>query len=166
MPKKYREGAIGALMDEYERAAEDLKSVLSKISRHDYVAIVDKETNDPDCRSIQTIMNHVVRASYGYAILMRRQYNEPAIERKATYTVDTPALACSELDAALAYTEATLQNKWNMSFDEVLKNKIETQWGQTFDFEQLLEHAIVHILRHRRQIEKFLIRLEAGTRQL
>lgn len=163
MPKKYREEAIGALMDEYERAAEELKNVLRGISQHDYVALVDKETKDPDCQSIQTIMNHVVRAAYGYAILMRKQYNESAIERKTNYNVDTPALACSELDAALAYTEATLQNKWNMTFDEVLKNNIATQWGQTFDFEQLLEHAIVHILRHRRQIERFLIRLQSGT---
>jgi hypothetical protein len=34
--------------------------------------------------------------------------------------------------------------------------------GQVFDNEQLFEHAIVHILRHRRQIERFLLRLRSG----
>jgi len=33
---------------------------------------------------------------------------------------------------------------------------MKTSWGENYDFEQLLEHAIVHILRHRRQIERLL----------
>jgi hypothetical protein len=33
---------------------------------------------------------------------------------------------------------------------------IEARWGPRYDLEQLLEHAIVHVLRHRRQIDKFL----------
>jgi hypothetical protein len=38
--------------------------------------------------------------------------------------------------------------------------KMKTSWGQVYDIEQLFEHAIVHILRHRRQIENFKTRLE------
>ena len=38
--------------------------------------------------------------------------------------------------------------------------KILVRWGQTYDVEQLLEHAIVHILRHRLQIELFKSQLE------
>ena len=34
---------------------------------------------------------------------------------------------------------------------------IHSGWSVTYDLEQLLEHAIVHVLRHRRQIEKFLL---------
>ncbi|HEY5122872.1 MAG TPA: hypothetical protein VIK14_03975, partial [Ignavibacteria bacterium] len=34
--------------------------------------------------------------------------------------------------------------------------KMNVGWGQQYDIEQLLEHAIVHILRHRRQIENFI----------
>ena len=37
-------------------------------------------------------------------------------------------------------------------FDESLK--IKSSWGQLYDIEQITEHAIVHILRHKRQIEK------------
>jgi hypothetical protein len=32
--------------------------------------------------------------------------------------------------------------------------KIQTGWGQRYDIEQLMEHAIVHILRHTRQLKK------------
>ena len=42
------------------------------------------------------------------------------------------------------------------------KGKMLMSWGQYYDIEQLFEHAIVHILRHRRQIERFLIILRAA----
>ena len=64
-------GAIGALLDEYERAIKDLKSVLSTVTDTELITIVDTQTDDEDCRSIQTIMAHVVRSGYGYAITVR-----------------------------------------------------------------------------------------------
>ena len=46
-------------MDEYERATNQLKNVVKAITQDDFINIVDRETKDSDCRSIQTIMNHV-----------------------------------------------------------------------------------------------------------
>jgi len=43
-----RKGALGALMDEYERAAIDFKTILSKLTEKDYKLIRDSETEDPD----------------------------------------------------------------------------------------------------------------------
>ncbi len=37
--------------------------------------------------------------------------------------------------------------------------KLTTSWGQKYDLEQLIEHAIVHVMRHRWQIEKFIVDL-------
>lgn len=156
MKKNYRKGAIGALLDEYERALEELKTVLNSMSQEEYVAIKDTGTSDPDCKSVQTIMNHVVRAGYGYCNYIRKQFGDPFIERKEFYDVETPQAACKHLDEVLVYTEETLQNKYDLTFDEVMKNVIKTNWGQQYDFDQLMEHAIVYILRHRRQIEKFM----------
>ena len=161
--KIYREGPVGALMDEYERAAEELKNVIKTIDPKDYVAIIDNETKDMDCISIQTIMNHVVRAGYGYANYIRKQFGESWTERKEKYELNIPKLACEELDNMLTYTVDTLRSKWELTFDDVVKNIIKTQWGQDYDFEQLLEHAIVHILRHRRQIERFLVKRQTST---
>jgi hypothetical protein len=61
--KTYRPGAMGALMDEYERASEELKGVLRTLDQKQFTFIFDPETKDPDCLSVQTIMNHVVRAA-------------------------------------------------------------------------------------------------------
>ncbi|MDB5225924.1 MAG: hypothetical protein JWN78_117 [Bacteroidota bacterium] len=158
MKKNYRKGAVGALMDEYERAVEELKSLLNTIPLEEYSEIKDLDTIDPDCKSVQTIMNHVVRAGYGYCNYIRKQFGDPFTERKEFYDVETPQSACTHLDEMLVYTEETLQNKYDITFDDILKNIIKTNWGQHYDFDQLMEHAIVHILRHRRQIEKFMVK--------
>ena len=156
MTNVYRTGPVGALMDEYERAARHLKELLRTIGQDQFIKIVDTETSDPDCRSIQTIADHVVKAGYGYANYIRKQFGDSWTERKESYLVPSPELSCIEIDNMLAYTLESLEGKWDLTFEEALQNKMKTSWGQEFDFEQLLEHAIVHILRHRRQIEKFL----------
>lgn len=156
MQKKYRNGFVGAMMDEYERAATELLDVVKIIRQDDFVKIWDTETTDINCISIQAIMNHIVKAGYGYANYIRKMFGESFIERKDDYELYTPQKACDELNQMLAYTEESLAGKWYTVFEDLEINSIKTTWGQEYDFEQLFEHAIVHILRHRRQIEKFL----------
>jgi len=157
MTKNYRKGAVGALMDEYERASAELKTILNKISREDFVKIVDPDTKDEDCRSVQTIMNHVVRAGYGYSNYLRKEFGINS--DNPVYQINDAPEAISHFDRMLEYTVQTLEGKWEMPDEEMNKIKIITRWGATLDMETLLEHAIVHILRHRRQIERFLIKL-------
>jgi uncharacterized damage-inducible protein DinB len=162
MIKKYRKGPVGALMDEYERAALELQNIIKDIAKEDFVLLIDPDTKDSDCRSIQTIMNHVIRAGYGYANYIRKQFGDKWNERKDDYEINSPDAACKQLDKMLKYTVETLENKWDLTFDELLENRIKSSRGQVFDFELLLEHAIVHILRHRRQIEIFLIKIKTA----
>ena len=154
MKKKYRKGAIGALMDEYERAAEELKDLVSNIAETDFVKIIDAKTNDDDCRSVQTIISHVINSGFGYANYIRDWFAIPksSPERRLILQKDFSI----ELDKMLAYTSETLQDKWEFSDEEIMKVKIISRHGPSYDIEQMLEHAIVHILRHRRQIEKFI----------
>ena len=154
MKKKYRKGGIGAVMDEYERAAADLKNLIGDISETDFIKIVDPETKDDDCRSVQTIVSHVTNSGYGYANYIRDWFSIPksSPERRLISQNDFSM----ELDKMLAYTSETLQDKWEFTDDEIMKVKMIVRWGPQYDLEQLLEHAVVHILRHRRQIEKFI----------
>jgi hypothetical protein len=48
--------------------------------------------------------------------------------------------------------------------EEIESITMQTGWGVTYNLEQLLEHAIVHLLRHRRQIEKFMLQGEIAAR--
>jgi uncharacterized damage-inducible protein DinB len=154
LEKKYRKGAIGALMDEYERAAVDLKNLILQISETDFEKVVDQDTKDEDCRSVQTIVSHVTNSGYGYANYIRDWFdifkNSPGrrlLSQKDFFT---------EFEKMLTYTAETLEGKWEFSDDDIMKVKIKARWGPQYDLEQLLEHAIVHILRHRRQIEKLI----------
>jgi uncharacterized damage-inducible protein DinB len=160
MVKKYRQGAVGALLDEYERAVEELKTIISLLDHPGYTSIVDKKTKDMNCVSVQSILNHVVKAGYTYANYIRQQFGDNWMERKENYELYTPEIACRELDNMLQYTSDSLADKTELSFDEMVNNVITTHWGQKYDFEQMLEHAIVHILRHRRQIEIFKLTIQ------
>jgi hypothetical protein len=155
MKTNYRKGGIGAVMDEYERAAAEFITLIGNISDSDFVKIVDTETSDEDCRSVQTIVSHVTNSGFGYANYIRDWYSIPknSPERKLLSRNEFS----SRFDKMLVYTSETLEGKWEYSDDDIQKVKIDVRWGPQYDLEQLLEHAIVHILRHRRQIEKFVV---------
>jgi hypothetical protein len=154
-------GAIGALLDEYERAIRDLKNVLSSVSNSELLTIVDSEATDEDCRSIQTILAHVVHSGYGYAIEVRKKQGE-ALERPVKdylTTIDAYKIALNKM---FDYNIQLFDDYPNLSMDNInADKKIVFKSGQIFDNEQIFEHAIVHILRHRRQIERFLLKLRS-----
>lgn len=154
MKKHFRKGAFGALMDEYERASLDLKNLVGQIHGTDFKKIVDSITKDEDCRSVQRIVSHVTNSGYGYANYLRDWFSIPksSPERKLISQKDLSV----QLDKMLAYTSETLQDKWELTDEEIMKVKMIVRWGPQYNLEQLLEHAVVHILRHRRQIEKFV----------
>ena len=156
----YRKGAVGALMDEYERAAFELKSLVTSVSEEDYTRIADAETKDADCHSIQTMMNHVIHAGYGYANAIRRKFAIPHTPLGDERPQISQKEIGDEIDKILAYTEATLEGHWEMSYEEMNKTLIEDRANFQENIEQLLEHAVLHILRHRRQVEKFLLKFE------
>jgi uncharacterized damage-inducible protein DinB len=99
-------------------------------------------------------MSHVVSAVYGYADYIRQQFSIASTRPPNRLLSRQESL--EQLDAALAYTAQTLEGRWGMSDEEITGMVIKSSWGVVYDLEQLLEHAIVHILRHRRQIEKFI----------
>ena len=154
MKTNYRKGGIGAVMDEYEKAAAELENLIKNISESDFIKIVDTETNDEDCRSVQTIVSHVTNSGYGYANYIRDWFSIPknSPDRKLL-SKDEFFIRFKDM---LAYTSETLEGKWEYSDDDIQKVKMIVRWGPHYDLEQLLEHAVVHILRHRRQIEKFV----------
>jgi hypothetical protein len=155
MNKQFRTGAIGALMDEYERASEDLKNILQNLPQDKFEKIYDPDTQDEDCRSILTIMKHVVAAGYGYGNQIRIFLGFSP--HKPEYKIETTHDAVRMLEKVLTFTANSIEGKWNMTEAEIIATRRETKWG-LYDIEMMFEHAIVHILRHRRQIEKFLNR--------
>ena len=159
MTKNYRTGAIGALLDEYERAIAELKTVITPVSESELAQIVDPQTSDDNCRSIQTVLTHVVHSGYGYATSIHNLKGDNKTRPGKKLCV-TSAEYGKELDDVFAFTEKVFENFTDSDLEEFdTDKKIKAGWGQVYDIEQMMEHAIVHILRHRRQLEKFKLKL-------
>lgn len=152
----YRKGPLGSLLDEYERAAKDMHTLLQSMSQDTYTAIADPHTSDPDCRSIQTVMEHVVRSGYGYANRCRLLLQDIPEPPRVTIPLPDPATASEHLRLMLQHTETCFAGHEGITADEMDTIKHMSSWGCEYSLDQWLEHAIVHILRHRRQIERFM----------
>lgn len=158
--KEYRDhGAIGALLDEYEKALLEFIETINKVQPEELITIVDPETNDANCKSIQTILTHVVSAGYHYVIEIRKFLGE-----QIDYREGIPLNSIEEYKIALHemfnFNEKLFDDYPDLELEEMdNKKKVLVRWGQLYNVEQLFEHAIVHILRHRRQIERVLIKL-------
>lgn len=152
----YRKGAIGSLLDEYEKSLFELKSVLQTVGANEYSQVVEGESDH--CRSIQIIMNHVVRAGYGYS-----KYIRDALSMNALPVEDKQipqAEINGEIDEMFAYTAAIFEGERQITDEEMETIFFKTRWGAHYNIDQLFEHAIVHVLRHRRQIKKFLLKFQ------
>ncbi len=157
--KKFRtNGAIGALLDEYERAIIDLKETIQVISTDELTRIADPNTTDPDCHSVQTVLSHTVQSGYTYALYVGNTQGE-ALAFRENIRLNTAQEYLLAIDKMFGFTVAVFERYPNISIEEKDNTqKILVRWGQSYDIEQLMEHAIVHILRHRRQIERFIAR--------
>lgn len=145
---------VRALMAEYYRSAIDLKEVLSGISDAEFEMIKDVKTEDPDCKSVQTVVSHILNSGYTYINYIN---GVSKIEWKEyEKVIINSSISIIELDKMLNYTDSSLKKISHFEDKEIETWKFETRWNVVYDFEQLMEHAIVHILRHRRQIEQFL----------
>ncbi len=160
MDNIYRDtGAYGALLDEYEKALIELQDLVKPIQKDELTKIVDHDTEDMDCVSIQSILTHVVESGYTYAISIRKHQGE-ILEYREKVRFDSGEEYSNALREMMNDTIQMMDDYPNMELDEKDNSKkLITRWGQMYSVEQLIEHAIVHILRHRRQIERFLLRM-------
>lgn len=145
---------LTALVDEYKRAVVDYKKILKNISNEEFNLIRDKEATDPDCKSIQTVSFHIIQSGYTYANYIESITSNDWLEYKEE--ISSTDIAIEEIDKMMVYTKESFHENWYKTNKELEKYSFKTRWNVTYDLEQLLEHAIVHILRHRRQVENFL----------
>lgn len=147
-------GDICALLDEYERALNEFKEVINEIPNEVLTVILDHQTNNPECKSIQTILSHVVKAGYWYAIEIRKSEGEE-LERPINIELNTIKEYQNSIDEMFNYTKTIFKDY--PSIDIYKQSKF--RWENIPSTDIMLEHAIVHILRYRRQIEKFKLKL-------
>jgi len=154
-------GAIAALMDEYKKAVDELIMVIEPISQQQLLKTIEPVSSNTDCISIQTILTHVTASMFSYAVYIENSLGLEIL-RPERIQFDEVALYISRLRKALKYNEDFFTKNPNITMEELDQSKkINTRWGQQYDVEQMLEHAIVHVLRHRRQIKNALIQFNS-----
>ncbi|MDQ1095365.1 MULTISPECIES: DinB family protein [Chryseobacterium] len=154
-------GAIAALMDEYKKAVDELITVIIPVGQRQLTKTIEPKSSDPDCISIQTILTHVVASMFSYAVYIENSIGLKTV-RPERFQFDHISPYILKLREALKYNVDFFTRNPDITLEEFDQSKkINTMWGQQYDVEQMLEHAIVHILRHRRQIENALIKMEA-----
>ncbi|NII85088.1 DinB family protein [Pedobacter sp. SG908] len=148
--------AIAALLDEYKKAVDELIMVIEPINQQQLLHTIEPESSNPDCISIQTILTHVTASMFSYAVYIENSIGLQTIRpERLQFDHITPYI--SRLREALKYNEDFFTRNPDITMEEFDQSKkINTRWGQQYDVEQMLEHAIVHILRHRRQIKNAL----------
>jgi len=149
-------GSTKALLDEYKKAINELINIIKPFNERNLTIVIDTITADSDCKSIQTILTHVVYSGYGYTNYIKNSLgmNKPRREKELLNDVNQ---YIAQLNSMYEYCDNFFKNNPNLTIVQTDNSKkITVNWGQQYDIEQLLEHAIVHILRHRRQIENFM----------
>jgi hypothetical protein len=110
-------------------------------------------TDDPDYASFHALLHHVSRASRGYMTWLceKLELPDPGIE-----PAPPPDVVEREAERYLEH----LLERWRMplaGIDEArLQPVFTTRWGADLSGEAMLEHAVVHPMRHRFQLEELL----------
>ncbi len=151
-----KRNAVNAILEIYKNSIKEFKLSINDISNDDLILILDKNTTNEDCRSIQNILSHTINAGYSYIdyIQKNRNVNFKKPEKKYFFSIIEYQ---NSLDEMFYQTKNVFEDIFDNELEKYNQSdKIQTRWGQCYDIEQIMEHAIVHIFRHQLQINNLL----------
>lgn len=112
------------------------------------------ETSDTDYASLETLLRHVLSAARGYMVWMCKHLElaDPAI--------DPPPPLEAVAARADAYAQHLLE-RWRLPLVDVPAAKFGpdtfvSNWGAPYCIDAMLEHAVMHPLRHSYQLRNLL----------
>ena len=112
------------------------------------------ETDDPDYESMETLLRHVLGAARSYMTWMCEKLDLPDPEIDPVPDLDTiiPS-ADSYLDHLLRQWRSPLKNVPTELFGNVTYT---SRWGIDYCVDAMLEHAVMHPIRHQFQLEEMM----------
>lgn len=154
--------AINALLHIYKNSLEELKETIKDISDTDLTVIVDKKTKNPSCVSVQSLLTHIIYCGYSYPVYIQNHKYSRSDKPPAAIIKNSVKDYIKEIDKMYKFNSDTFKD---ISDSELLQydpdKKIKVYWGELYDYEQIMEHAIIHIYRHKLQIENFIKSISA-----
>ncbi len=138
-----------ALLDEFERAMLEFGEFIQELPED----LLDVPVPG-DEGSVRAILGHVVGCGYSHVRYVADLAGVPCPERRFT---DPENLAdMKTFQAALLDTVRHAREALGPVMDAQIEGRFKSRWGQEYDGEQMMEHAICHPGRHIRQLRLFL----------
>ena len=118
------------------------------------LSIILPKTEDQDYKSLEALLNHVLRSSRGYITWMCDKLTIPnpkIVEAPNTQIIEEKA------EEYIIY----LLSKWRTPLANVKENEFHTpayksNWGSHYCIDAMLEHAVMHPLRHSFQLQNLI----------
>ncbi len=112
------------------------------------------QTVDEDYQSLEALLEHILRAARGYMVWMCQKLDLPDPEIKLP-----PDVVTIEAGAD-GYLEHVLE-RWRPPLAHVEEAKFESvtylsNWGTPYCIDAMLEHAVMHPVRHEFQLRELL----------
>ena len=149
---EFRSRAVRSLVELHEM---ELRSFLATWKR--FVASgkpMPEAHGDADYENPERLVAHAQGAARSYMMWIREVLEQPVTDLEL---IRDPAVIVPKLDA---YMEETLAG-WRrhlapLEDAQLAPTQYKSRWGELFTIDQMLEHAVVHPMRHRIQLERIL----------
>jgi uncharacterized damage-inducible protein DinB len=149
----YKYGGAKAMV---ELHAKHMRSFLETWRKAKASGVVFAATDDPDYESMETLLRHVCRAGRGYMTWMCGVLDlpDPGIE-------EAPETDAIEAEAA-RYIDHLLR-QWDGPLAEVEEKRFyapeyPSRWKTSYCVDAMMEHAVMHPIRHEHQLKKLMSR--------
>jgi uncharacterized damage-inducible protein DinB len=149
---EFRSRAVRSLVELHER---ELRSFLAVWNRFMASGLPMPESHgDHSYESRERLVGHVLMAARGYMIRIGEWVGRPVNDVDASQDAHDIAGRLSEFanDVLAGYR----RHLAHITDQELEPQVHRTRWGELMSVENLLEHAVVHPMRHRIQLERIL----------
>ena len=148
----FRSRAVSSLVELHER---ELRTFLEVWGRFEASGLPMPEAHGDDSyESRERLIGHVLMAARGYLTRIGEWVGRPVTDVDASQDPHDVARRPKEFaeDVLAAYRRHLAE----ITPEEVDPQVHRTRWGELMSVDNLLEHAVVHPMRHRIQLERIL----------
>lgn len=153
---EFRSRAVRSLVELHEL---ELRRFLDTWERFEAAgASMPEALEDPSYASREHLVSHAAGAARGYLTWIGENVGRPVTDLDLSRD---PTQIAPRVRQHIEETLAGWRRHLAVLADDELTPMHTSRWGEPYNVEQMLEHAVVHPMRHRIQLERIL----AGTGQ-
>jgi hypothetical protein len=151
MLKEYKYNGARSLILLHEKY---LSSCLKTWQEAKRLGIKLPKTDDGDYQTLETLLRHILRAARGYMTWICAQLDLPDPQIEKTPEADAIESRAEE------YVDHLLE-RWRLPLAEIEEDKFyrpgyKSRWGVDYCIDAMLEHAVMHPLRHEFQLRNLI----------